>query len=93
MKQNKHFISRLADTADLSDEAIPGVPLIEIAGDRRVLIEHHCGVSEYSCENICVNVKFGAVLVQGSHLELTKITREQLIISGCIESVNLMRRG
>lgn len=92
MKQNKHIIARLADTADLSDEVIPGVPLVEIAGDSRVLIEHHCGLSEYSCESICANVKFGAVQVKGSNLELTRITKEQLIISGCIESVMLLRR-
>ena len=93
MKEKKHIIARLADTADLSDEAIPGLPLIEIAGDRRVLIEHHCGVSAYSCEHICVNVKFGAVFVKGCNLELTRITKEQLIITGRIESVGLLRRG
>ena len=43
----KDFIAHMADAADLSDEHLPGVPIIEIAGDRRVLIEHHCGVCEF----------------------------------------------
>lgn len=89
----KDFIAHMADAADLSDEHLPGVPIIEIAGDRRVLIEHHCGVSEYSCEDICVNVKYGAINVKGSKLELTRITRQHLVITGCIESVKLIRRG
>ena len=89
----KQFISRIADSADLCDEALPGVPIIEIAGDRRVLIEKHCGVSEYSCECICVNVKFGAVCIKGSGLELSRITKEQLIVTGCVDSVGLKRRG
>ena len=43
----KHFIDRMADAADLPDEPIPGQPLVEIAGERRVLIERHSGVTEY----------------------------------------------
>ena len=72
---------------------MPGVPLIEIAGHRRVLIEHHCGVSEYGREKICVKVKFGQISIMGSGLELARMTREQLIITGCVTAVNLIRRG
>ncbi len=93
MNDSKHLIDRLTVTADLSDEPIPGTPLIEIAGHRRVLIEHHCGVTQYSCEKIGVKVKYGQVIISGCNLELTRMTKEQLIVSGCIESVNLMRRG
>jgi len=52
----KHFMERVAMAADLPDEPIPGVPLVEIAGDRRVLIEHHCGVTQYGRCRISVRV-------------------------------------
>lgn len=85
------WVDKLARSADLLDEPIPGLPLIEIAGDRRVLIENHCGVIAYSPEQICVKVKYGQISVMGGCLELAKMDRGQLIISGTIRSVELHR--
>ncbi|MBQ7817409.1 MAG: YabP/YqfC family sporulation protein [Oscillospiraceae bacterium] len=90
---DKHFMERITNAADLSDELIPGVPLVEIAGDRRVLIEHHCGVTQYGRCQISVRVKYGTVVVVGTQLELTRMTGQQLIITGRIECVQLERGG
>ncbi len=93
MKRNDNWFQRLADEVDLSAEPMPGLPIAELAGDRRLLIEHHLGVSAYSCEKICVKVKFGLLQVCGCGLELVRMTREQLVIRGRIDAVNLIRRG
>jgi len=93
MKNGQHFLERIADGADLPGEPIPGGSLVEIAGDTRVLIENHYGITQYSRERICVKVKFGLVSICGCNLELIRMTREQLIISGRIEQVGLVRRG
>lgn len=85
-------MQRLADSADLSAESLPYVPVVEIAGDKRVLIERHSGVTEYSRERICVKVRYGIVSVCGCGLELTQMTREQLIVSGRIDGIQLHRR-
>ena len=77
---------------DLPGESLPGQVLVEIAGENRVLIEHHCGVREYSRERIGVKVKFGLVQICGSCLELRCMTKEQLVISGRIDCVMLKRR-
>ena len=84
MGKGQRILQRLADGADLS---------AEIAGDRRVLIENHFGVKEYSREKIGVKVKYGLVCVCGCDLELIRMTKEQLIISGRIDAVTLIRRG
>lgn len=89
MKRGKFLWEQL----DLPGETLPGQPLVEIAGDSRVLIEQHGGVREYSRERIGVKVKYGLVQVCGSCLELRCMTREQLVISGKIDCVMLKRRG
>ena len=89
----KHFMERVTAAADLQDEPIPGLPLVEIAGDRRVLIEHHRGVTQYGSCCISVRVKFGTVVISGSHLELARMTAQQLIITGKIDCVQLERSG
>ena len=92
MKQRRGWIERLADTADLQGEAFPGQPVVEIYGDRRVLIEHHRGVIEYGTDRIQIRVKYGILCVCGSCLELARMTGEQLVITGRIDAINLIRR-
>ena len=93
MDRGRTFWERLADDVDLASEPLPGQPIVELAGERRVLIENHLGVKAYSRESILVKVKFGCICVCGSGLELTRMAREQLLIRGKIDSVALQRRG
>lgn len=87
----KNFLQRVTAAADLQDEPIPGQTLVEIAGEHRVLIEHHYGVTEYGRQQIQVKVKYGTVHICGQGLELARMTKEQLVICGLIESVKLER--
>lgn len=90
--QSVNLMQKLADGVDLSGEPLPGMPIVEIAGECRVLIERHGGVTEYSRERISVKVRYGMITVCGCGLELTRMTREQLVISGRIDGVQLQRR-
>ena len=91
MGHKKSFMEQITNAADLQDEPIPGLPLIEIAGERRVLIENHRGVVEYGSKTIRVKVKYGQICVCGSGLELARMTRGQLVISGTVDAVQLIR--
>ena len=92
MAQKGYWVQRIAEAADLHGEVLPGMPLVELAGENRVLIECHGGVTEYSPQRICVRVKFGTVSVCGCSLELAVMTKEKLVISGRIDAVHLNRR-
>jgi sporulation protein YqfC len=83
----------LLDRLDLPGETLPGQVLVEIAGENRMLIEQHRGIREYTPERIGVCVRYGMVEICGKGLELRSMSREQLIISGCIHSITLERRG
>lgn len=85
------FVQQLKNAADLPDEPTPGQPLIEISGRSRVLIEHHGGVVGYTRELIGIRVKYGKVLISGQDLTLTRMSKEQLIVSGTIEFVRLIK--
>lgn len=93
MKGRGNWMRKLAEGMELPAESMPGLPLVEIAGDRRVLVENHGGVCQYGPEQICVRVKYGIVSVRGRGLEIAKLSREQLVISGRIDCVSLNRRG
>lgn len=71
---------------------ISKLPLIEIAGEKRVLIENHMGVLAYSSEEIQIKVCYGKVTVFGKNLRFMQMNGEQLVIKGCIENIQLFRR-
>lgn len=92
MTRGADWIQHLADRTDLETESLPGQPVVEIAGDRRVLIERHRGVIEYGPERIRVRVSYGSLCVSGCGLELVRMSHQQLVIAGRIDSVCLERR-
>ena len=92
MGRGRNFLERLAEESDLVMEPLPGQPIVELAGDGRVLIENHQGVKAYGREKILVRVKYGYVCVCGCGLELHRMTREQLVIRGKIDGISLQRR-
>ena len=92
MKQKRRWGDFLAERSDLQEEAFPSQPLVEIFGDGRILIEHHCGVISYGAEQICVRMRYGILQINGCHLEVAKMTAQQMVITGRIDAVELVRR-
>ena len=66
-------------------------PILELCGERRLLIENHNGVAAYGKACIAVNVGFGQIVVSGENLKLCHIQSTQLVISGRIDQVTLHR--
>lgn len=90
--RNGMWLQRITENMDLPCEPIPGVPVVEIVGSERVLIECHKGICEYADDRIGVHVKYGKVYIRGSCLRIKQISKERILISGKILSVELERR-
>ena len=93
MKQYGNALRRLSGTLYEGSESLQRMPIVELAGDGRVLIENHRGVVEYGSEKICVKVRYGFVCVCGLEMELARMTKDQLVITGKIGSVTIQRKG
>ena len=91
MNQHSKVLHRLTKMLDLTVPAMPGVPIVEMAGNRRVLIENHRGVAEYQKTRIIILVKSGKIIVTGINLEICHMSRHQMVIVGCIDSVSIER--
>jgi len=75
----------LARLSDVKSMPRSKVPLVELTGRNRVLIENHNGVLEYSLEEILIKVSYGTLSVKGQKLQLLQLNADQLVISGLIE--------
>lgn len=81
----------MMNSADLLSEPTPGTSLVEIVGDKRVLIENHRGVTSFNKKNIHIKTTYGMLIVAGDGLELACMSKQKLVITGCIASVTLYR--
>lgn len=67
----------------------PGVPLVEICGNHRVLIENHKGITCYGETDIYVKVNKGDIHVVGEGLYLCRMNKIKLVITGRISTVQM----
>ena len=80
--QQHSFVSKLPQSAK---------PLVEIIGDKRVLIEHHKGVSIYEPTLMQIKVSFGFIEILGSNLSLSCMSKDRLVIIGDVQGVRFLR--
>ena len=93
MKRTQKAFSRVLTATKLDTELHPRVSLLELAGDRRILIENHISVVHYSTQQVLVRVEFGQLCIKGNALQLTRLGKEQLVILGQIDTIKLCREG
>lgn len=93
MKQQKLNWQNMIDKVNMVDAVVLRVPLIELVGKHRVLIENHGGVTAYDTEKIQVLVEYGEICITGKNLTLVKMTKEQLVICGDVCGVLLLKKG
>lgn len=91
MRDKGKLLDKVAMGLELPSEGIPGLPLVELIGHERLLVENHKGVIQYGCSEIRIKVSYGQLSVCGSRLELARMTKQQLVIIGCIESICVFR--
>jgi sporulation protein YqfC len=91
MAEEGRWKERLRQQLARSQEPIPGLPLVEIAGQNRVLIENHRGVCCYDRNQIRVRVSYGELSVLGYSLQLIHMSKDTVVITGRIDSICLHR--
>lgn len=87
--KEKNSVYRVLMGLSLPGEIPPGWPLVEILGNKRVLIENLEGVCCYDPCKVTVKVRMGYISVSGIDLQLRQMAHNQLTITGIIHSVSL----
>lgn len=90
MQQQGEYLERAMMGINLYGESLPGLPLVEVVGKCRVLIENHCGVNCYTDCEVHINSQLGVIKVTGDKLLLAKVAKECLVIKGAIHTVSFL---
>ena len=86
-------IRNLILQSGLDSDVLIGQPLVEISGNGRVLIENHKGIISYNCEELCIRVQYGYIIISGEKLYLAEIQKDRVVIVGKILDISLHSGG
>lgn len=92
MSRNKSFLTRMITAANLDVDLVPGLPILELAGHDRLLIEKYLSVLEYQKDEICVKMEYGTLCITGINLQIERMVSDQLIILGAIRCIQIIRK-
>lgn len=91
MKRGKAWVERIVDRMEQMDEPMLLQPIVELVSDRRVLIENHGGVLQYTDEEIIVKLRFGNLVISGSNMKICRMQGQLLVITGKIDQLTMER--
>ncbi len=84
------FGHRIAKILDLPLDTVIDWPIINLNGNKNVVIQNHRGVIEYDQTIARINTKFGELVVTGNNLVLVCALKEEIVIEGKIQKVELV---
>lgn len=91
MKRRISLTQRLMRHMEQQTESGTLQPILELCGDRRIWVENHNGVLEYSLERIGISVRYGSLVIHGTELCLRRMQGQMLVITGSIERIELVK--
>ena len=69
----------------------PHIPITEVVGTNRVLIENYISVTDYDTNRIYVEMEYGFIEISGIGLSIARLTKEQVLIEGEVDFIRLNR--
>lgn len=87
--RRRSFLEKISQLFSLPADAVAGLPLIELIGDRQLRVENHRGILAYDPREIHIGGGRVAIRVRGLELELKVMNRGELLITGQIFAVEL----
>ena len=89
--QKQKGINKINNMLEVPKEVGIDVPKTTIIGFDEMLIENYKGVLEYEEFYIRVNTSIGVININGFNLELEQITKDDILIKGVIEDIDIER--
>jgi sporulation protein YqfC len=90
--QHKHIpiVHKLAHFLDIPLDTIIDWPHMTLSGNKNLTISNHRGVIEYDQTLVRVNTRFGELRISGSGLTLVSALKDEVIIEGKINQLEMI---
>ncbi len=81
---------KIFELLDIPLDTVADWPRIVLSANRSAVIENHRGVIEYDTRVVRVNTKLGELRIAGENLTLVSAVKDEIIIQGKIEQLELL---
>ena len=89
MNKTQNLLVRAAQRLELPTDVIAGVPRMEVIGTSEFALEKHCGLLEYSKDQITVMTSIGPVTAVGEELRIKQMGASRILIVGKLAQLRL----
>lgn len=76
---------------EIPEEVYSNIPKLSITGFNEVLLENYKGILEYEEFFTSISTHIGVININGSNINLEKMTDDDIKITGKIENIELER--
>lgn len=83
VKNEEDFASHKTMFSNARD-AVLGLPVITVIGNREMYIENYRSIIYYDCECIKLKTRLGMICIQGADLQIAYYDDEEIMIKGKI---------
>lgn len=87
------YLAAAAMRLGLPTDVAAGLAHVELNGFRECTLDRHTGILEYNTERIVVALTSGTLVLEGSGLTLRTMHREQLCVTGRIDTLRYQEGG
>lgn len=87
------FVRSLSRSLEMPQDVVLDVPRVTLIGDMQAQIENHRGVVEYTPTRVRIRAAGGVLAVEGKGLRIGSIYRDEVVVEGRIDRLELGRRG
>jgi len=85
----KSFVRSLSESLEMPQDVVLDVPRVTLIGNVQVQIGNHKGVLEYTPTRIRIRTRDGILVVEGKRLKIGSIFRDEVVVEGRIERLDL----
>jgi len=89
MDKNDFFKWMLEEITDFPRDVILNLPRIVMIGNLEADIENFNNLLEYTTDKVRIGTNLGILMFSGSNLEIKMISQNEMIVTGCINSIEL----
>jgi sporulation protein YqfC len=84
------MMHKLANMLDIPLDMVIDWPRVTLSGNRNLTVLNHRGVIEYDQDLIRINTRFGELRISGTGLTLLSALKDEVIVEGKIQHVELV---
>ena len=91
LKEYDYFLEHTSEALSIPKDVLTGHAMISLIGNHGIRVSNYRGVEEYSTETVKLALGKKSLLINGSHLLIETLRKDEIQIVGNISNVSFIR--